>query len=174
MKYLLITGLLLSAGCSNHMNQEQCESANWHAIGVSDAWHNEQISHAQDYVDACEEYGVNPDMKAWRSGYLSALHNQCPASLALKYVVEGKSYTGPCLADPEFHQTLKANAAEAKKKIEINRIETRLQEIEVAKSKHAKNSEDLGWEEYQLQQELLDLKGTYQVADPEPVNKVIR
>ena len=171
MKYLLIAGLLLSAGCSTHMSQEQCESANWHAIGVSDAWHNELASHAQDYVDACEDYGVSPNLKAWRSGYLSALHNQCPASLALDYVVKGKTYTGPCLADPEFNRTLKSNAEEAKKKAEINRIEKRIQEIEIAKSKHSANQEDLGWEEYQLQQELLDLKGTYQVADPEPINK---
>jgi hypothetical protein len=172
MKYLLCGSLIL-AGCSSAMTEQQCSDTNWHTRGITDAWSGKYLSSADEYLEQCEEYGVQPNIKQWRAGYLSALHQQCPSSKATELAAGEQTYTGPCLADSEFHKILNTSAAEAKQKLAIHRIEMRLKEIEQAKNSPTKNAQDLGWEEYQLQQELLDIKGTLQIAEPEPLNKFL-
>ncbi len=173
MKYLICASMLL-AGCSSTMTAQQCAETNWHTRGVADAWSGKYLSYADEYAAQCAEYDTQPDFKQWRKGYLSALHQQCTQEKAVELVANQKTYTGPCLADAEFNKTLNMGAAEAKQKLELQRIETRLKEIQALKgSAKNKNQQDLNWEEYQLQQELLDIKGTLQIADPEPLNKFL-
>lgn len=173
MKHFIFASLIL-AGCSSTMTEQQCSDRNWHTRGISDAWAGKYLNTANEYADQCAEYDIQPDLKQWRKGYLSALHQQCPASKALELVISQQNYTGPCLADSEFTKTLSINAEEAKQKMELHRIETRLREIQMAKGSADKNQQqDLSWEEYQLQQELLDIKGTLQITEPEPLNKFL-
>lgn len=172
MKYLLCASLLL-AGCSSSMTEQQCSDTNWHTRGITDAWSGKYLNAVDEYAEQCEEYGVLPNIKQWRRGYVSALHQQCPSSKAIELAANQQTYTGPCLADSEFNKTLKLGATEAKQNLAIHRIEARLKEIETAKSSSTNISQDLSWEEYQLQQELLDIKGTLQIAEPEPLNKFL-
>ena len=173
MKYFIFASIIL-AGCSSTMTEQQCADTNWHTRGISDAWAGKYLNTANEYIDQCTEYDIQPDLKQWRKGYLSTLHQQCSASKALELVISKQNYTGPCLADSEFTKTLSINAEEAKQKMELHRIETRLREIQMAKGSADKNQQqDLSWEEYQLQQELLDIKGTLQITDPEPLNKFL-
>lgn len=159
-------------GCSSSMTEQQCTDTNWYTRGVTDAWEGKTLNYASDYEGQCAEHDIHPDLKAWRKGYLTALHQQCPESKAMEIAATQQNYTGPCLADADFQKTLQMGAAAASQKIELEHIEKRLQEIQTAKQA-AKTSQkqDLEWEEYQLQQELLDIKGTLQIADPEPINK---
>ncbi|MBB6055358.1 DUF2799 domain-containing protein [Tolumonas osonensis] len=173
MKYFICVSLIL-AGCSNTMTEQQCSETNWHTRGISDAWAGKYLNTANEYMEQCAEYGVQPDLRQWRKGYLSALHQQCPASKAFELAANQQNYAGPCLADTEFKKTLSISAEEAKQKMELHRIETRLQEIQIAKGSADKGQQqDLSWEEYQLQQELLDIKGTLQITEPEPLNKFL-
>lgn len=173
MKYLLCASLIL-AGCSNSMTEQQCSDTNWHARGISDAWSGKYLTEINEYTDQCTEYGIQPNQKQWRKGYLSALHQQCSEQKANEIAASQEKYSGPCLADAEFKKTLSIGAEEAKQKLELQRIEKRLQEIQIAKTAASKNQlQDLSWEEYQLQQELLDIKGTLQIAEPEPLNKFL-
>ncbi len=171
MKYLLCASLIL-AGCSSSMNEQQCTDTNWHTRGVSDAWAGKYLNVIDEYTEQCAEYGVQPSQKQWRQGYLSALHQQCSEQKANEIAASQQNYSGPCLADAEFKKILTTGAAAAKQKLEQQRIENRLKEIQTAKTTASKSQQqDLSWEEYQLQQELLDIKGTLQIADPEPLNK---
>lgn len=173
MKYLICASLIL-AGCSSSMTEQQCADTNWHTRGISDAWSGKYLSDADEYADQCAEYDIQPDFKQWRKGYLSALHQQCPSTKAFELAASQQSYTGPCLADAEFRKTFSIGAAETRQKVELQRIETRLKEIQIAKgSANKEQQQDLSWKEYQLQQELLDIKGTLQIADPEPLNKFL-
>lgn len=172
MKYLICASLIL-AGCSSSMTEQQCTETNWHTRGITDAWSGKHLSYADEYAEQCAEYDIQPDFKLWRKGYLAALHQQCSPAKASELAAEQQTYTGPCLADTEFSKTLNMGAAEARQKLALHRIETRLKEIEIARSSSTKNAQDLSWEEYQLQQELLDIKGTLQIADPEPLNKFL-
>lgn len=172
MKHLICVSLIL-AGCSSSMTEQQCTDTNWHTRGIADAWSGKYLSYADEYTEQCAAYNVQPDVKQWRKGYLSSLHQQCSSAKAFELAASHKTYTGPCLADSEFRKTLNMGAAEVKQKLALHRIETRLKEIEMARGSSTKNSQDLSWEEYQLQQELLDLKGTLQIAEPEPLNKFL-
>lgn len=172
MKYLICASLLL-AGCSGAMTEQQCSNTNWHTRGISDAWSGKYLNDVNQYTEQCAEYDVQPNIKQWKQGYLSSLHQQCPSSKAFELAASQQTYTGPCLADSEFNKTFNMSMEKAQQKLAINRIETRLKEIEQAKHSSTKNVQDLGWEEYQLQQELLDIKGTLQIAEPEPLNKFL-
>ena len=172
MKLVWIGSFFLLTACSSHFSEQQCASSNWYSVGVSDAWAGKDISQLQSYQEQCADYGLTPNQSEWKKGYLSALHKQCSADKALALVANQQSYTGPCLADPEFNKALHSNVEAVQRSLQMKKIETRLTEIQREKLiKNGKKNEDLGWEEYQLQQELLDLKGTVQIADPEPVNK---
>lgn len=173
MKSVWIASFLLLTACSSqNMSEQQCRSSDWYSVGVTDAWHGELQNKSEQYQEQCSSYGVNANLKEWQRGYLSALHKQCPAQKALDIVIAQKTYDGPCLADPEFKQALMQDAEKAKTQLRINQIEQRLSEIEKEKIlSNKQKGQDLGWEEYQLQQELLDIKGAIQIADPEPINK---
>lgn len=79
------------------------------------------------------------------------------------------------MADADFAKVMHTDKAKIQQQIRMQQIEDRLKEIAIEKSKHKNDGsgQDLAWEEYQLQQELLDLKGTMQVSTPAHINSFL-
>jgi hypothetical protein len=170
MKYLICASLILT-GCSSHfITAEQCSNTDWRTRGIRDAWVGESVNYIDKYVNECSSHQINVDEKQWYSGYLSALHQQCSSDKAIKLAASQQKYTGPCLADPDFYKAFTMSQSSATQKLELARVENKLKEIQIAKNSKNANKEDLNWEEYQLQQELLDIKGTLQIAEPASIN----
>jgi hypothetical protein len=170
MKYLICASLILT-GCSSHLiTAEQCNNIDWRTRGIRDAWAGESVNHIDEYVNECGNNQISVDVKQWNSGYISALHQQCSSDKAIELAASQQKYTGPCLADPDFYKALTMSQSSATQNLELTRIEKKLKEIQIAKNSKNANKEDLNWEEYQLQQELLDIKGTLQIAEPASIN----
>jgi hypothetical protein len=170
MKYLICASLILT-GCSSHLiTAEQCNNTDWRTRGIRDAWAGESVNHIDEYVNECGNNQISVDVKQWNSGYISALHQQCSSDKAIELAASQQKYTGPCLADHDFYKALTMSQSSATQNLELTRIEKKLKEIQIAKNSKNANKEDLNWEEYQLQQELLDIKGTLQIAEPASIN----
>lgn len=178
MKYVIALAGLCLIGCSSSMMSEQeCTSTNWRVRGVTDAWQGKYSSTIHDYQDACSEYGLTPNSKQWKQGYFHTLHQQCTPSKAMYILMTNpnQAYTGPCMADPDFAKVMNTDKAKIQQQIRMQKIEDRLKEIAVERSKHKNDAsgQDLAWEEYQLQQELLDMKSTVQITTPEHINNFL-
>lgn len=83
-------GVMLS-GCAT-MNKDECLTANWHDIGHEDGLNGTSRNRLADHRQACAEYGVTPDSRAYFEGYEQGIRVFCQPSNGLTAGLNGRSY----------------------------------------------------------------------------------
>jgi hypothetical protein len=96
IKFLAMTAtILLLSHCAN-MNESECLTADWHVIGFEDGSFGKQESHISQHRKECAEYGVTPDLTAYRKGHFDGSKRFCSASNGFSRGQQGKDYSRSC------------------------------------------------------------------------------
>ncbi|OBU33624.1 DUF2799 domain-containing protein [Photobacterium kishitanii] len=96
-KSLTITLFLCSTltACSV-MNQQECETANWSALGYVDGSQGASSSQFSDRSSACSEYNVRANFNEYQLGYNQGLTIYCTENHGFFIGSKGQSYQGVC------------------------------------------------------------------------------
>ncbi len=80
------------------MNQQECETANWNALGYVDGSQGAASSQFTERSSACSEYNVRADFAQYQAGYQTGLISYCTESKGFYVGSRGKEYQGVCPA----------------------------------------------------------------------------
>jgi hypothetical protein len=94
---LLVFGLstLLLAGCAN-MNKEQCETANWQAIGYEDGVAGQRDSQFSQHRQECADHGVTANIDDYLRGHEVGSKKYCTKTNGFFLGTKGKNYNRNC------------------------------------------------------------------------------
>ena len=89
---------LLLASCAS-MDRNQCQSANWYAIGLEDGARGQPLERLGVHRRACAEYGVAPDAERYVAGRHEGLKSFCTYERGFSQGRGGYAYAGACPAN---------------------------------------------------------------------------
>ena len=103
---------------------------------------------------------------AWRRGYQRHLQQLCPLDKAKTLAVSEPNYQGSCLTIPAFASAYQQERGQAEERAALQKIEDELAAIRQERAKlqgrsdqaSRARSQELEWQEFQLQQTLIELK----------------
>lgn len=121
----------LLAGCAM-MNAEECQRADWHALGVKDGAEGRPAVYLQQRVDACTEASVAADTRRYAQGRDEGLQHYCRLENAFPTGASGGTYAGVCppTVDAEFRRRFSAGRAVHDAGKEVKRIQDRIESRE--------------------------------------------
>ncbi len=97
VSFLFIAGFLGGLASCQSLSKEECQVADWQAIGQSDgAAGYEPQSRFAKHVKACARINIMPDQTLWRHGYDMGLVRYCTPMSGLTAGKAGKSYANVC------------------------------------------------------------------------------
>ena len=96
---LLAVGTLLLAACSTTMTRDECRAVNWRTVGYEDGVAGYSGERIGQHRKACAEYGVAPDLDAYRAGRADGLREYCQPRNGYRAGVNGAVYHDSCPAD---------------------------------------------------------------------------
>jgi hypothetical protein len=88
----------LLAGCAT-LSKEDCLQGAWGSIGFKDGQNGEPAERVNAHAEACQQYGVAPDLAAWRSGYNNGLVLYCTRPNGFTEGVRGSAYHNVCTGE---------------------------------------------------------------------------
>jgi hypothetical protein len=88
------------AGCSG-MSEQACVTADWRTIGFEDGTQGRSPGNIGSYRNACADYGIAPDLDAYRAGHAEGVQLYCRESNGFSVGHSGAVYQGVCPADVE-------------------------------------------------------------------------
>jgi len=91
----LLAVIILLAGCAS-LSKDECRTANWKTIGYEDGVQGKAEARIAAHRKACAEYGIAPDLAAYRSGREEGLANFCQPGTGYQQGRAGKQYAGVC------------------------------------------------------------------------------
>lgn len=96
IRYLVFTALIfLLSGCAS-MDKEECQIADWRAIGYEDGAKGRALSYLGNHRKACSDYGISPDMERYEQGRLAGLHEYCTPSNGFELGKSGQKLNTVC------------------------------------------------------------------------------
>jgi hypothetical protein len=96
LRFLGITAItLLLSNCAN-MNKSDCLTADWQLIGFEDGSLGKNESQISQHRKECSEYGVTPDLTAYRTGHLEGSKLFCTTNNGFTRGSQGKDYDRSC------------------------------------------------------------------------------
>ena len=164
---LLALGTLLLAACSTTMNKDECRTVDWRTVGYEDGVAGRSGEQIGQHRRACAEYGVTPDLDAYRTGRAEGLRDYCQPHNGYRAGATGASYYDVCPADlaPAFVAAyesgrelydLERRVTDADEQIEARRAE--IARLEDAVSRNAFDFIDKAATPEQRAQAVLDTK----------------
>ena len=96
---LLVAGTLLLAACSATMTKDECRAVDWRTVGYEDGVAGRSGERIGQHRKACAEYGVAPDLDAYRAGRADGLREYCQPRNGYRAGVNGAEYYDSCPAD---------------------------------------------------------------------------
>lgn len=164
---LLALGTLLLAACSTTMNKDECRTVDWRTVGYEDGVAGRSGEQIGQHRRACAEYGVTPDLDAYRTGRAEGLRDYCQPHNGYRAGATGASYYDVCPADlaPAFVAAyesgrelydLERRVTHADEQIEARRAE--IARLEDAVSRNAFDFIDKAATPEQRAQAVLDTK----------------
>jgi hypothetical protein len=144
VKYLAVyvIGLILS-GCAT-MDREECQVADWRAIGYEDGAKGRPFSYLGKHRKACAEFGITPDLDRYEEGRLAGLVEYCTPRRGYESGRSGQKLNQVCRPplDKEFELAwslgaevyaarVKLYSSEQQLKKQVKYIDELKQEIEV-------------------------------------------
>ncbi|MEO0425634.1 MAG: DUF2799 domain-containing protein [Pseudomonadota bacterium] len=94
----LLAGQL--AGCA-HMNEAECQLADWRTIGFEDGARGADASRIGKHREVCARHGVAPDLVAYQNGRDEGLRQFCRPANGFDQGQSGATYRGVCPGDLE-------------------------------------------------------------------------
>ena len=85
----------LLCGCAA-MSESECVTADWHEVGQRDGRDGRVMTHLEKYYDACAQFGIYPDDKAYREGREQGLAVYCTEDSGYQEGRIGQGYRGVC------------------------------------------------------------------------------
>jgi len=140
----LLSAVTVLASCSATMSKEECRAVDWRTIGYEDGVAGYSGERIGQHRKACAEYGVTPDLNAYRAGRAEGLREYCQPHNGYRAGVSGAPYYDSCPAElaPAFvaayqsgrelyvreRRVTEADAEIAWRRREIARLESTLAE----------------------------------------------
>ncbi len=97
--YLMVSMLTLAvvglSGCAN-MNQAQCETANWQAIGYEDGVAGARDSQFSQHRQECAAHGVTANIEDYLRGHNEGSQKYCTRSNGFFLGMKGQNYNRNC------------------------------------------------------------------------------
>lgn len=102
-RILLLLCIILISGCAT-LNEEECQLADWKAIGYEDGSNGASVDRIGRHRSACAKHGVTPNLEAYKEGREQGLRIFCQPGNGFRLGRRGSSYGGICHPDlePEF------------------------------------------------------------------------
>ncbi len=103
MRSILASMLLLAlAGCaSKGMDEAQCQTADWRAIGYEDGAKGYSADSFGRHRKACAEFGITAKFDDYLAGHGEGLTGYCRPANGYNIGLSGKRYSGLCPASQE-------------------------------------------------------------------------
>ena len=103
MRRILATALLLALGgcASASMDQAECQTADWRAVGYEDGTKGYSASAFGQHRRACAEHGITAGFDAYLAGHGEGLAIFCRPQNGYRLGAGGKRYSGVCPANLE-------------------------------------------------------------------------
>lgn len=92
---LLFVSILLLGGCAS-LSKNQCQTAEWGALGERDAYDGLGRERLGEHVKACDKHGIVPDRDTYRTGYDRGLQRFCQPQRGFDYGRAGSTYRNTC------------------------------------------------------------------------------
>jgi len=99
MRLLLLAaagGAALAVASCATMSEDQCLAGAWGEVGYRDGSEGKPMSLLADHEKACAEYGVAPDLVAYRSARADGLNGYCRWERGFEEGRTGDTYHGVC------------------------------------------------------------------------------
>ena len=93
-------GLFSLLGCAG-MSSNECELADWQAVGYEDGVKGRSSDKFGGYRKNCAKHEVAPDFQAYKSGREAGLREYCQPSRGFNEGSRGAKYVGVCPTDLE-------------------------------------------------------------------------
>jgi hypothetical protein len=97
--FLLAASLLALAACSATMNRDECRTVDWRTVGYEDGVAGRPGDQIGLHRKACAEYGVTPDLDAYRAGRAEGLREYCQPHNGYRAGATGAVYYDGCPAE---------------------------------------------------------------------------
>ncbi len=95
-----LAGAMVLSGCGS-LSEKECHNANWHMIGYEDGAAGRPAARLGEHREACSEYGITPDLQAYRRGRGEGLREYCQPRRAYQLGRNGSGYPHACPAELE-------------------------------------------------------------------------
>lgn len=96
----ILVVLLALQGCAT-MNEQECVTGDWYAIGYEDGVQGRTGDRIAKYRKACADHNVTPDFRAYQDGREEGLREFCQPQIGFRVGQRGGSYSGICPTDLE-------------------------------------------------------------------------
>ncbi|HHJ17490.1 MAG TPA: DUF2799 domain-containing protein [Gammaproteobacteria bacterium] len=125
--HALLTVIFLVTGCAS-LSKDECQTANWKTIGYEDGVQGKAEARIGAHRKACAEYGVAPDLEAYRSGRDEGLASFCQPGNGYQQGRSGKQYAGVCpdQLEADFLQAYRDGRKLYELETEISRLSQQL------------------------------------------------
>ncbi len=90
--------LLTLSACAT-LNESECKTADWQTIGLEDGSRGLPVSTVGRHRKACSDYGVKPDLAAYRSGHADGVLSYCTPRNGFAQGKAGRSHHDVCPAE---------------------------------------------------------------------------
>lgn len=149
----LAAGAALLASCET-MSAEQCQAADWGALGYNDAASNANDRFA-DRAHSCSEKGIQADEAAYREGFEHGMRAFCTPEHGFQFARGGGTFGGSCAADlaEDFSYAYADGRRVHEAQAEVDEARSRISSIE---SRRSQIDEDLRDRENSLREATTD------------------
>ncbi|MBP7002432.1 DUF2799 domain-containing protein [Amaricoccus sp.] len=96
MKALTPLGFLLALGSCATLSEEACRGGDWRGVGYRDGAAGRAEGFLSNHAEACAEYGIAPDVAAWRAGRAEGLRSYCTPANAFEAGLRGGRLNPVC------------------------------------------------------------------------------
>ncbi len=92
---IIVSAVLVLGACST-MSREECLVSDWQAVGFEDGARGNSADRIGQHRKACADYGVTPDLAAYRRGRDEGLQHYCTPQNGFNLGSSGGTYAGVC------------------------------------------------------------------------------
>jgi len=130
-KFLFLFSLIFILSACASLSKEECLQGNWFDIGYSDGKSGQDIRRLSEHREACSEFHVKPDARAYKQGREQGLVRYCTAENALQEGLSGNNYHDVCPIniEPVFIKKYRQGLSIYKLQKEINQHKSRISSV---------------------------------------------
>jgi hypothetical protein len=149
------------------LSENECLTADWESIGYQDGSSGYPTGRIGDHIEACAEYGINPDRELFEAGRVRGLELFCTERNGLRVGRQGSSYNGVCpvTLEPAFVQGFELGRDLHEIDMHMQELQSRIQQVQAELRRRDPPVSDR--ERDALLYQLRDLERTYGRAQSE-------